>query len=379
MFFSQIIGQKEIKKRLVQSVKENRVSHTQLFVSSEGSGDLPIALAFAQYLNCENKLNEDDSCGKCPSCIKAQKMIHPDIHYSYPVIKSKPDKVSLSTDFVKQWREAIMVNPYLNLLDWLDFLNAENKQGNITADECRDIIHKLSLKIFESQYKILIMWMAEYMGNSGNILLKLFEEPPEKTLIILITKSRDQLLSTIVSRCQSLNIPCIVDAELANVLTERHTLSREEARKIVRKSEGNYNEALKLISNIEDDNQQLFRKWMLLLHQNNTEDILNWVDEMSRRGRENQKSFFRYGLEFFRECLVLQHTGEKNSQLYEEEKRLAFWLTERVELDKWELIIGLFERSHYHIERNAHPKILFMNLSIQLQNLISNKKLFLSA
>jgi DNA polymerase-3 subunit delta' len=250
MFFSEVIGQKIVKEKLLLSVLQNHVSHSQLFLGPEGNGSLALALAYAQYLNCENKLEKavpdgrQDSCGKCPSCIKSQKMIHPDIHFSFPVfkLKSGSENPALSSDFNKPWREAVLSNPYQNLSDWLDFIDAENKQGNISADECRLIIHDLSMKTFESKHKVMIIWMAEQLGKEGNILLKLLEEPPDHTLLILIAENRDQLLPTILSRCQIISIPRLSDDDLLDVLMNKHGLHREAAAKIVRQSEGNYRE-----------------------------------------------------------------------------------------------------------------------------------------
>lgn len=380
MFFTDVIGQEEIKKKLINSVKESRVSHTQLFLGPEGSGNLALALAFAQFVNCEDK-SPEDSCGKCASCVKSQKMIHPDIHYSYPTfkLKSGSENPALSSDFLPLWREAVFKNPYRNVSEWLDFINAENKQGNISAAECRAIIHTLSLKTYESEYKILLLWRAEYLLKEGNILLKLLEEPSDKTLLILVAENRDQLLSTILSRTQILSIPRLTDADLLQVLTTKHELSHEAAAKIVRRAEGNYNEALRLLLHVEDNNQELFNRWMRLLFTPNAPELMRWVDEISKIGRESQKSFFRYALEFLHECLMLQQVGEQQSRLYEDEKRLGNWLAEKMSFADWQSMADHFDKSHYYIERNAHPKILFLQLSLNMQPIISRKKLSLSA
>jgi DNA polymerase-3 subunit delta' len=393
MFFSEIIGQKTVKEKLLLSVQQNRVSHSQLFIGPEGNGSLPLALAYAQYLNCENKLDNarlndavgQDSCGKCPSCIKSQKMIHPDIHFSFPVfkLKSGSENPALSSDFIKPWREAVLANPYQNLSDWLDFIDAENKQGNISADECRLMIHDLSMKTYESKHKVMIIWMAEQLGKEGNILLKLLEEPPPNTLLILIAENRDQLLPTILSRCQIISIPRLSDDDLLDALMNKHGLHRDAATKIVRQSEGNYREALQIVNSSEDDQFEFLKKWMQLLVSNKPEvsskELVEWVDDAAKLGREKQKSFFRFTLEFFRECIILQQAGEEHSNLLDEEKRMALWLTQRLSSNDWQQLEKWIEEAHYHIERNAHPKILFMNLSLRLQKLIANKKLILTA
>ncbi len=231
MKFIDIIGHREVKQQLVEMIQHNRLSHALLFLAKEGNGSLQLAIALAQYLTCEsanprkqtsnskpslfgeNRATQNpkfetlsDSCGTCSSCIKAQQLIHPDIHFSYPVVTKKSGSPPISTDYISEWREFIKSYPYGNVYDWLQFIGAENKQGNITAQECNDIIRQLNLKSFESEYKILIMWMPEYLGNEGNKLLKLIEEPPPNTLFILVAENESLILPTIVSRCQLIKI-----------------------------------------------------------------------------------------------------------------------------------------------------------------------------
>jgi DNA polymerase-3 subunit delta' len=293
-------------------------------------------------------------------------------------LKSGSENPALSSDFIKQWREAILSNPYQNLHDWLDFINAENKQGNISAEECRVMIHQLSLKTFESKHKVQIIWMAEQLGKEGNILLKLLEEPPDNTLIILIAENRDQLLNTILSRCQIVSIPRINDEDLLEALLNQHSMERNEAIKILRHAEGNYHEALRLIHHHEEEEPELLKRWMRLLIEKNEAELAKWIDEVARIGREKQKNFLRYALEFFRECVMLQNAGEQYSTLHEEERKMANWFARRFAVEDWAVINRWFEEAHFHIERNAHPKILFMNLSIQIQHLIASKKLSLT-
>ncbi|MCY7409096.1 MAG: hypothetical protein LH473_02395 [Chitinophagales bacterium] len=381
MFFNNIIGQSVVKEKLMLSVQHNRVSHAQLFLGPEGNGSLALALAYAQFINCEKKL-ENDSCGKCSSCIKAQKMIHPDIHFSFPVFKLKTgsENPALSSDFSKQWREAVVANPYQNLNDWLEFISSDNKQGNISAEECRVMIHKLSLNTYESKHKVMIIWLAEYLRKEGNILLKLLEEPPANTLLILIAENREQVLNTILSRCQIIAIPRIDDNDLLDDLMMKHNLNLEAANKILRQSQGNYREALRLIVNTEEDEPEILKRWMrLLIDKKSSVELVKWVEEISRAGREKQKQFLRYTLEFIRECIVMHYSGEAISNLYDEEKKMAAYLLQRLKTEEWKIIDERIEQSHYHIERNASPKILFMNLSLQIQNIISAKKLSLAS
>ncbi len=379
MNFSSVIGQQQVKEKLLLSVQQNRVSHAQLFLGPEGSGALALALAFAQYINCENR-TETDSCGTCPSCIKSQKLIHPDIHFSFPVykLKSGSENPAWSSDFIKQWREAVLANPYQHINDWLDFINAENKQGNISADECRTIIHQLNLKTFESRHKVQIIWMAELLGKEGNILLKILEEPPADTVILLVAENRDLLLTTILSRCQIVLIPRVSDDDMLDALLKIHQLEKEGAMKVVRQAEGNYREALRIINSHEEDEADLFKRWMRLLIEYNQPELLKWIDETVRLGREKQKRLFRYALEFVRECVIGQHSGLQNSFLHDDEMKMAEWFIGRYAGEDWEELRRWFEEAHYHIERNAHPKILFMNLSARIGQRINAKKVSLA-
>src|ERR1700685_893987 len=219
MSFAQVIGQGRVRDNLVEMIRLNRLSHALLFLGHEGSGALPLALAFAQYVVCERaKGNTPDSCGECAACMKAKRLIHPDIHFSYPVIPKKAGDKPVSSDYGAEWREFMEQYPYGNAYDWLQFIGAENKQGNITAQECNDIIHKLSLKSFESGYKILVMWMPEYLGNEGNNLLKLIEEPPADTLFLLVAENESMILQTILSRTQLVKIPLPDTEDIATAL-----------------------------------------------------------------------------------------------------------------------------------------------------------------
>ncbi len=381
MQFKSIIGQKKVKQQLLKSVEDNRVPHAQLFLGAEGVGTLPLALAFAQYLNCENR-QPDDSCGKCPSCIKSQKLIHPDIFYTFPVYKRKKgsDSPALSNDFIKEWREAISTNPYMNTFDWLEYINSENKQGNISAEECKSLIHRFNMKTFESKYKILILWRAEYLSKEGNILLKLLEEPPANSIFLLLAENQEQILSTILSRTQLVKIPKLHDEEIYEELADKFSAEEKNARQIARTANGNFNEALRLLKNTENDSERLLLQMFRICAQKNRDvQMMNeMIEELSKTGRENQKSFFRYGLSLMREIIVLHHLGSDHTRLTEDEIRLAVFLNERMSFSKKEKIIKQFNDSYYEIERNANPRILFFNLFIQLGYLLKNNKVVLA-
>lgn len=401
MQFSKIINQHEVKQQLVELIKHNRLSHALLFLSKEGSGALSLALALAQYLTCEKtnpniksqpsnaslfgeELTSDvsrltiqnDSCGICPSCIKANQLIHPDIHYSYPVVTKKSGTPPLSIDYITEWREFIASYPYGNVYDWLQFIGAENKQGNITANECNDILHKLSLKSFESEYKVLIMWMPEYLGAEGNKLLKLIEEPPANTLFILVAENETLLLPTIVSRCQMINIPRLEPADIETALIE-NKIDPLKARQVAATAEGNYREAIQLLQNAEEDWQALLRDWLNSIIKTGPIAQTKWVEETSRLGREKQKQFLRYFNHLLEQSIRSKVTGS-NANLSDNEKDFADRLNRLADINQQQAIIEELDRATYYIERNANAKILFHALTIKLYHIIQDKIVFLA-
>ena len=399
MQFSSIIGQQKLKQQLVASVENKKIPHAIMLLGNEGSGNLPLALAFAQYLNCEkvSSLHSNsgelfgestakiisDSCGECSSCLKASKLIHPDIHFTFPVVSSKDGKsVSkpTSADFMEEWRKYFLPNPYLSVQDWLESLDAENKQGNITAEECQEIIRKLNLKTFESHFKIFILWMPELLGKEGNILLKSLEEPQENTIFILVAENEEAILSTILSRVQIIKVPRIADEDLIEQLEKNENIAAKEAHSIARLANGNYSEALRLIRNAEDDNEKLFLHFLRICvsgkHENQT--LINFTEKSAGLGRENLKGLIRYGLDLFREVIVLDYLGEKKTRLTESELKLAQYVNSRLLLNSKEEIVRKLEESYYHLERNANPKMLFMNLGIFISQVLKRKEIVLT-
>ena len=403
MPFENVIGQQNTKQHLVDLVQHNRLSHALLFLGKEGSGALPMALAFAQYIVCNSEKDEQaiqaglfekeiitapkisdalDSCGNCPSCIKAQQYIHPDIHFSFPVIPKKSGTPPVSNDYINEWRQFITTNPYGNIYDWLQFLGAENKQGNITAEECNQITHKLSLKAFESRYKILIVWMPEYLGKEGNKLLKLIEEPPPDTLFIFVAEDENSILQTILSRTQLIKIPILTNAEIEKSLIETSTASPERAAQIAGISAGNYREALLLLQNAEQDWQGLVREWLNVTLKNNTAAQLKWIDEVSQLGREKQKQFIRYFIHLLGQAIRVRVIDNINSQssdrhIPENEKDFAMRLNKMCSMEAQEAIINELDKAIFYIERNAHAKMLFHALSIRLYHIIKDNSLIL--
>ncbi|GAA0532215.1 DNA polymerase III subunit [Chitinophaga japonensis] len=376
MLFSDIIGQENIRLQLVQAEQQNRLSHAMLLLAPEGAGGLPLGLAFAQYLVCENK-QEKDACGQCSACTKASQYIHPDIHFSYPVIPRKPGDKPLSTDYAAEWREFISTHPYGNAYDWLQFIGAENKQGNITANECHDIIRKLSLKSFESPYKILLMWMPEYLGNEGNRLLKLIEEPPANTFFILVAENQEQILATILSRTHLVKVNPLPKEELVDALVNRAKAAPARARQAATIAMGNYREAMYLLQHAEDDYHELLRNWLNYIFTGNRPALQAWIEQIAsaKTGRENQKQFLRYFINLLEHSLRVQFLDRQLLAFSEEEMDFAAKLNKLANLQQMEQITELLDNACYHIERNANAKLLFHALSIRLQYIFRNKPL----
>ncbi len=409
MQFQSITGQKETKEQLVQMVQHNRLSHALLFLGKEGSGALQLALAFAQYIVCEkgsskqkaieepslfgepepaptnNQQREtsNDSCGSCPACKKATELIHPDIHFSYPVITKKPGEKPVSTDFIKEWRAFISEHPYGNIYDWLQFIGAENKQGNITAPECNDIIRKLNLKSFESEYKILVMWMPEFLGKEGNKLLKLIEEPPPNTLFILVAENEDLILPTILSRTQLVKIPMLTNLEVEASLELNAGVAMEKAQQIAAVAEGNYREALQLLQHADDDWEVMLREWLNSIIRTGPVAQVKWIDDTAKMGREKQKQFLKYFIHLLEQAIrvrVIAPANEKPETDQRETRNeldFANRLNKLCNLSQQEAIINELDKASYYIERNANAKMLFHALSIRLYHIINHKSLIL--
>jgi DNA polymerase-3 subunit delta' len=400
MQFHEVIGQQEIKQQLPEMVQHNRLSHALLFLGKEGSGALSLALAFAQFVVCE-KVNGKNSapagpslfgddepvaapvlrtepCGTCASCSKAQQLIHPDIHFSYPVVTKKPGTPPLSTDYITEWREFVKTYPYGNAYDWLQFIGAENKQGNITAHECNDIIRKLNLKSFESDYKILIMWLPEYLGNEGNKLLKLIEEPPPNTLFILVAENESLILQTILSRCQLVKIPALETKDVEEALITRHKTDPVTARRVAGLSEGNYREALQLVQHADEDWQSLLRDWLNAILRSGPVAQTKWVEEISRLGREKQKQFLRYFNHILEQAIRYRVLGDALT-LSEAEKDFARKLNGKIsDISQQQALVEELDRASYYIERNANAKLLFHALTIKVYHIIQDKIVFLA-
>lgn len=388
MKFAELIGQKAVQHNLTGMVKGNRLSHALLFLAKEGTGGLPLALAFAQYLVCEKVNNPstgpslfgdaepveipDDACGQCASCTKAADMVHPDIHYSYPVITKKTGDKPISADFITEWRTFVKKQPYANVYDWLQFIGAENKQGNITARECNEIGRKLTLKSFESLNKVLVMWMPEYLDKEGNKLLKIIEEPPPNTIFILVAEEDSKILPTILSRTQLVKIPQLDTPEIERALLKAGAPA-ESARKAASLSDGNYYEALQLIHHSDNDWEEMIRSWLNAALKTGPAEQVKWSNEVAGLGREKQKQLLRYFNHLLEIAIRLPILGKEQLHVAENEIDFAMRLNKLTNVSQQQAIIKELDEAVYHIERNANPKILFQALTIRLYHIIKNK------
>ena len=372
MQFKQIIGHKEVKQHLIELVKNNNIPHAQLFLGHSGVGSLPLTLAFAQYLVCENK-QDDDSCGTCNECIKSQKLIHPDIHYTYPVVPKKSGKPSLSADYITEWRKSVLSNPYINENMWLQNIEAENRQGNITADEARAIIRDLSLKSYESKYKIQIIWLAEALGKEGNILLKLLEEPTDDTILLLISENPDQILPTIISRCQLIKLHPLNETEIEEALI-RKGIPKNKAQQIAFLANGSITEALDIAEKEIDDITYTLIDWMKMSVRYDISSLVKWVDDLSKQGREKIKTFFEYTEHVVREAMLAKYQKAYTPKLNDEELKIAQalkkYLKHHAQIQE---LIRLLDEKYYEIERNVNAKIVLLSASIKLHQIMRVK------
>ncbi len=367
MLFREVIGHQTTKKRLIESYQAGRTAHAQLFLGKPGNGALALALAYAQYLLCEQP-TATDACGHCRACRQTGRYVHPDLHFSYPTVGSK----AVSTDFIKTWRTALQNNPYLNIRDWLEQLGADNKQGNITKDECVSIVQRLSYKALEGRYKILILWLPEYLGKEGNRLLKFIEEPRPKTVFLLVAEQSEKILNTILSRCQLVPLARLTDEHIVQQLQAAHALPLSRAQRLAQLADGDYRRAVQLVDQEQDHHTPLLLFWLRVCYQGHPKGLVQWVEGINsgkhpeqgaiftKMGRTEQVAYLHYALHFFEEFLRLQQGGGRlpvrlqGAELETAQKMLGVL--------HWETILHiktLLEETAYHVERNGNPRLLF--------------------
>jgi DNA polymerase III subunit delta' len=373
MQFAKVIGQEKIKIQLIASVKQERIAHAQLFYGPEGCGSLPLAIAYAQYISCTNR-SETDSCGNCSSCRKYEKLIHPDLHFAYPVNTSKEvSKNPVSDDFIARWREQVLENPYFRSTQWFSFMGIENKQGLISKSESDIIIRKLNLKSFESDYKIVILWLPEKMnGPAANTLLKLVEEPPEKTVFLMVSEEPQEVLLTISSRTQPIKMGRINDEAIENALSTKYSLDKSQIQSVTRLANGNFIAALEIIDTSEESkfNFERFTAIMRLSYARNFSEINNWVDEMAGAGRENIKSFFNYSLRLIRENFIMNLKNSDLLYLTVEEEAFSKKFHPFINGRNILAIYSEFNSASADIERNANAKIVLFDMAMKIMKLI---------
>jgi DNA polymerase-3 subunit delta' len=387
MQFKDVVGQDHLIEKLKELVDQNRLSHALLFIGREGSGTLPLALAMSTYIiekSAHNRVQSASSglfgepdpatTSHSPAVQKAIQYLHPDIHFSMPVIKrGSSDSPAKSDDWITEWRTFLHQQPYGNLFDWLDAIGAENKQGKISAAECEEIARKLYLKSFEGGSKILIQWLPEMMGNEGNKLLKLIEEPPPDTIFILVTENEDLLLPTIVSRCQAIRVPPVDTDAIAKSLIQHYELDTETALQTAQVSEGNYREALRLVLETEKDWQGEIRSWLNLTLQTRAAEQVKWIDKTNGLGREYQKQLLRTFLHLIEISIRINAIGEDGLNVASKDKDFAIRLNHICGAEQLEAIAREIDKAVYYIERNANGKMLFMALTIRMFYIIKQK------
>ena len=376
MLFAEIPGNTAIKQNLIKVVANNRVAHAQLFLGNSGSAKLALALAFAQYLNCE-KRKETDSCNICHSCLMYNSLSHPDLHIIFPVLKINNIKNPLSDNFISQWREIVLENPYLSLTQWYQHLGAENKQGVIYKYEAEQLQKKVTLKNYESAFRVILIWMPEKMNHvTANKLLKLIEEPPKGTFFFMVTEDFEKLLPTITSRMQMVKTKSFKTENITNYLEQKKGILAEKSLQIARLANGNLNTALQLSQTEikEETHLKEFQSWMQICYKANLKELAKWTDEIAKNGRENQKEFLQYSLKLIRDCLLV---NTLNESLLKTDKEETIFVRNFAPFIHGENSVSIFEKIEKaikNIERNANPKILFYELSLQMMRLLKVKR-----
>lgn len=382
MHFSNILGQDHIKSHLIKSASQGRIPHAQLFVGPEGSGTLAMAIGYAQYILCQN--TGDENTGGNASCnLRFRNFSHPDLHFVYPTVTTEDVKKSpKSVDFLAEWREMLIENPYVGLFDWYQILGVKNKQGEIRVDDAQEILRLLSLKSYEGGYKVMIIWMADKINiAASNKLLKLLEEPHEKTVFILITENEEDIIQTIRSRCQVLHFGPLPEKVIADALVSRENMVPRDALLLARQAQGNFNAALQLLHGNNEDLpfEEWFIQWVRAAFRAKGNaaaiaELISWSENIAGLGRETQKKFLEFCIDMFRQALLLNYQAP--ALVYFEPKVEKFKLENFAAFVNGNNIMQIFDElsdAIYHIERNGNAKIILTDLSIKLTRLIHKK------
>jgi DNA polymerase-3 subunit delta' len=368
MLFKDVIGHGELKHHLVQEVKRDKIAQTQLFSGKMGYGTLPLALAFIQYVFCENK-SESDSCGQCSSCKKVTDLQHPDLHFFFPVVQAIS---KVSSKHLPEWREQIKENPYFDLYEWTQRIDDRERKPIISAEESQEIIRKTALKSYEGGYKVYVIWMAEEMNSiCANKLLKILEEPPEKSLFLLLCESIDGILPTILSRTQIVPVPRIPDEELVNYLVHKTMIDAETAQSFASFSEGNYLTAIQQLKQQENiDFLEFFKNLMRSGYKKDVNAMLDWAEEAAQQSKEKQKLFVVYALHLIRQSILMNYTPGSLVKLSQNEADFLKNFAKFINGKNIQSFMQTMNDIHYHLERNANPRIVFTHLTFQVMRYI---------
>ncbi|GAB3327324.1 hypothetical protein GCM10027299_27800 [Larkinella ripae] len=381
MQFSEIIGHDDTKRALIRAVQTNHLAHAQLFDGPPGSANLALALAFAAYINCENRQEQPgglgDSCGRCASCTKMQKLVHPDLSIIFPVAGSKVTSETLMADF----RKFVLQHPYRVLDEWLAAVGI--KQGNIPVEEARELVGKLSLKAYEGEYKLVLIWCAENLHTAtANALLKLLEEPPARTLFLLVTNQADKLLITILSRTQRVAVQAFTDEEVATHLRQHLNIAEKRARQLAYLADGNLSEAIRLSEEEPERNETepgadrhgWFAEWMRFCYRQDLIALVKQADQFDALGKEKQRMLLDYSLSLCRDLFLWKHGVNELLRLPDEERTFVENFGKVLESDHLERMVGGLNEAVFHIERNVRAKMVMMDLSLTFSSLIRNGK-----
>lgn len=374
MKFSEVVGHNEIKQKLIHAVQNGRIPHAQLFLGQEGGGNLALAISYAQYVNCTQRTSED-SCGSCPSCVKYQHLQHPDLHFCFPIIGS--DKTS--DHFMPEFHQVMNANPYTTYIEWMEKIS-DSKSGLMNVLQANEIVKKLSLRPYEAAYQVMIIWMPETMNTpTANKLLKTIEEPPDRSLIILVANNDEEMLSTILSRVQFIKLKKLQDMDMLAALTSRFELPFDKAREIVNVADGNYRYALRLVEmeDMDEDTTKLLQDWFRSSYAMDIGKLTQVVDTISKLSREKQKSFYEYAIHIFRQALAMNN-AEEVMRVTTNERQFLDKFSSVTQNHKLPKLIEKLEKSVYYVDRNANGKILAMNLSMDLYESLKLEKHSLS-
>ncbi len=367
MFFKDILGKEQQKRSLIAAVKEEKIPHAQMLLGKSGCGHLPLGLALASYILCLDR-KDDDSCGQCTACIKSHKYAHPDLHFAFPVVKygSQKRDDTTSNTWLKEWRSALLDRPFMDINGWQMAMDAQDSQPNINKKECVDIVHKLGMKPFESDSKVLVLWMPEYLQKEGNRLLKLIEEPTPNTIIIMVADRQEDILNTIISRVQITKIPPFTVDEIGQILTSTTEIDEVSARQIGVMADGNLGRAFGMVHGQLTDYSDALFDWIRIAYKMEPVALNSWIDEAAKWGRDGQKNFLEYGLHFFREYLYWLMSGSEELKLSSSEIETANKMTSIIDMGKAEKIVLVLDKAYKAIGRNANPKIEFMADSMKI-------------